>query len=86
MTGTPDSWAARSLLPVAYSQRPNGVRVSTMEKTMANTIITQAEIGRPSGRLAKTSKKPVLPRPSWPLSSLVMFWPLSSTSVRPRAT
>jgi hypothetical protein len=49
-------------------------------------IITQAEIGSPSGRLAKTAKKPVLPRYSWPLSSLVMFWPLSSTWVRPRAT
>ena len=31
LTGTPDSWAARSLLPVAYSQRPNGVRVNRID-------------------------------------------------------
>jgi hypothetical protein len=74
------------LLPVAYSQRPKGVRVSTIEKMMAKMIITQAERGRPSGREAKTAKNPVLPTASCPRSSLVMFCPLSSTSVRPRAT
>jgi hypothetical protein len=60
--------------------------VSTIEKITAKAIITQAEIGRPSGRLAKTAKKPVLSRNSCPRSSLVMFCPSSSTSVRPRAT
>ena len=53
---------------------------------MANSIITQAEIGSPSGRLANTSKKPVLPSSPGRFSSLVMFCPLRSTSVSPRAT
>src|SRR5690625_239366 len=86
LTGTPESAAARSLLPMAYSQRPKGARVRMMEKAIATATITHAEIGAPRGLLAKTPKKPVLPSSSWPRSSLVMLVPSSSTWVRPRPT
>ena len=84
-TGTPESCAARSLPPVAYSHRPKVVRPSTTAMTRAITAMMSTPAGIPRMRLKPSHSKPVLPSPSSPERSLIVR-PLVISSAKPRTT
>ena len=69
LTGTPESSAARSLPPTAYSQRPKGARAMTSATTAVKMIMSHTDVGSPRGRETPRKEKPVLPKAFSPARS-----------------
>ncbi|MCY1310121.1 hypothetical protein D9M70_602850 [compost metagenome] len=84
-TGTPDSSAARALPPLAYTQRPKAVRLSSTAATTATMASTSTPTGMPRTWSKPSQLKPVLPNSGRP-PRLLKVNPLVISSATPRAT
>ena len=85
LTGTPESAAARSLPPEAYSQRPKVERLSTNPRIRAMMPMMMTPIGMPSSRLNPSQSNPVFPSSGLP-ERLLTVSPLVIRSAMPRTT